>query len=78
MEFWKDVKKEWTIPFKGTKSQKERFWLDMACCGAGSVTLVYNREESLIIQFTVFLCTISIVHTIWHFTRIFIKKYCTT
>lgn len=74
MGFWKDVKKEWTIPFKGTKRQKERFWLDMACCAAGSATLIYNHGESLFIQFTVFFLTTIIVRMIWNLIRAFAKR----
>ena len=74
MGFWKDVKKEWTIPFNGTKRQKERFWLDMACCAAGSATIIYNRGESPFIQLTVFFLTTCIVRMIWHFIKMFTKK----
>ena len=75
MGFWKDVKKEWTIPFKGTKRQKEIFWRDMTCYAVGNATLIYNHEESLFIQFTVFLLAISTTRMVWNITRMFIRRY---
>ena len=48
MSFWNDVKNEWRKPFKGTKKEKEDFWLNTAGCICGlSIWNVFLKTSGM-------------------------------
>lgn len=61
MGFWNDVKSEWRKPFKGTKKEKEDFWLNMVGCICGITVGNVFFSTAEMPAYKVFLGTVACV-----------------
>ncbi len=75
MGFWKDVKKEWMVPVKGTPREKEQFWVDMASLIPAQYAFHANGGDlPWYWQFALFFAIVIAFDVVYYIAKGIIKK----